>query len=275
MIPAEWTEDGLDKFDMTLVVLDVKYPCKNKYETSFIDYVLVSRSLAPFIRNITTVGGSGVDKVPWSPHYGIHFEIVVEVDSSLISGISKPNPISINIDSKSRLVNWSINNDEWDSFLCEAAGIAQKRIHSRKVENSEQMSHAAKMACDEKVIVIGTRYAQWSIAAEQAQARANGIEMTFCHARRGMLPRFRWRGLADKSILKYVEHQQWEMTAGHAIKGADLFSTAWTTIASILRRMGNYIKYSNGDNYTRTRPRTSSAETGPSFITSPPTARVP
>ena len=78
MTVEDWDEEVLNKMDMQILTANTKYTCKNAYNSeggSHIDYILASRSIAPLIRNISTVGGEDGIKVPWSPHVGLSFEV--------------------------------------------------------------------------------------------------------------------------------------------------------------------------------------------------------
>ena len=91
MIPADWTEDVLDRMGMTLIVPDVPYTCKTTTEKSLIDYLLISRNLAPFIKNLRTVGSPhDTEKVPWSPHCGLMFELHAIADSISVLELNRP-----------------------------------------------------------------------------------------------------------------------------------------------------------------------------------------
>ena len=240
MKPQEWNDDILDKLDMQIIAPNAAFTCTNNSENSLIDYVLVSRSIAPMIKELRTVGGDDQEKVPWAPHLGIQFELHAEADTLWSREQIKPHPITIKKDKKNNDIRWDFDSEEWFKLLEKAESKAEDHITRKYDEHQKQ--HTKRMGNEKEANELGISYAQWSMAAEEAQAKANDHDIKNNQRGRGCTPQFAWRNQYDKSQDRPVQHHQWEMQNKFAVKGADLYSTTWATIASTLRRMARESK---------------------------------
>ena len=134
----------------------------------------------------------------------------------------------------------SSSSSSWSKLLEKAESKAKDHITRKYDEHQKQ--HTKRMGNEKEANELGISYAQWSMAAEEAQAKANDHEIKSNQRGRGCTPQFVWRNQYDKSQDKPVQHHQWEMQNKFAVKGADLYSTTWATIASTLRRMARESK---------------------------------
>ena len=115
MKTKEWSDEVLNRVGMQIMTANSKYTCKNTTNEnggSVIDYVLASRSIAPLIKNITTVGGEDGHKVPWSPHVGISLEAQGTAASLWTREQRKPKPLPLHKHEKGRFIWWKIDDEK-------------------------------------------------------------------------------------------------------------------------------------------------------------------
>ena len=239
MDPSEWSEDTLDKMNFDIIKPNTTHTCRTTADggTSFLDYLLVSRGIAPMVHNVSTIGGDDGQPVPWSPHVGISFEVHATAETTWHQAQIRPKNIPLDKDVKDKYIKWDIDQQEWNHLYQEAEEEANKHIKSKDYANSDQSKHVERMGLKEIADLHGKLYTQWSIAAERAQAKATAGEIRRVQQGRGRMPKFTWKNEYDKSSDKVIQHARWEMQNKHAISGADLYRTLWGSIAGALRRM--------------------------------------
>ena len=157
-IPAEWSEDILDRLDMQIIAPKVDYTCRNIQGKSLLDYLLVSRSIAGLIQNVTTIGGQDEHEVPWSPHCGIHFEIKSEPEALWTRQIRRPKPIPIKQDAKGKNIEWHVEQQHWDDLMKKFKNKAAKKIRNQK--DPEYRQHAQRLEIEAEATAIGIGYLQ-------------------------------------------------------------------------------------------------------------------
>ena len=254
MQPKDWNEEVLNRMDMQIMTADSKYTCRNSFNAeggSIIDYVLVSRSIAALIKNISTVGGEDGQQVPWSPHVGISLEVHGDAAALWTREQRKPKPLPLAKDEKGRFARWNISDEKWNELYESAEHKAKVHIEGKNTTHSDQGKYVERIGNQDKAYEKGILYAQWSMAAEAAQIKVNGDSNNDDKAfkGRGCTPSFCWKNGYDKSSDKPIQHHQWQMKNKHAIMGADLYTTMWSTIASMLRRIAAEVKkdFNDGD----------------------------
>ena len=242
-------EDLLDRLDLDIYYPQVEYTCKNDSGKSLIDYVLVTRNIMGMVKNIKVIGGDAGDRLPFAPHYAIHFELHAEASTTWQRRMVKPKRIDIKKDDKNDLIKWQIDDSKWEELYRNALPRAQHKIKEGKNLDA-QTQHAERIGVKEDAVNTGIKYLQWSIAAEEAQAIANCSDgrIKANQRGRGAPPEFKWTTIEDKTTDRPIEHQQWRLPAKMAVKGADLYSTLWATIANMLRRMSADVRRSNSEN---------------------------
>ena len=83
---------------------------------------------------------------------------------------------------------------------------------------------------------LSVKYAQWSIAAEEAAIESNPQpKQSDKQKGRGQPPVYTCETLASKSSELFIEHHIWSQASPIARAGSDLFSTLWATVAGALR----------------------------------------
>ena len=166
------------------------------------------------------------------------FQLSRRPENISIRTLRKPKPLPRQLDDLGQPLQWSISYDKWDQLFAESLQKAQDNIEASKTVNSDVWAHAKDHQLEERSSSLAVRYAQWSIAAERAQIEANPTDgAAYQCMGRGLVPKFVWHSLEQKSIRRVVEHMLWSLPQSFAIAGCDLFSTLWGALAGIFRRL--------------------------------------
>ena len=230
MTPQKMKESGmLSTADLTIITAGDHPTCKHSNGLSQIDYLLVDTTITSLISEVKLV-----EAKPWSTHAGIEFAINCRPATIHTLQQVKPKPIPYEKDDKGNQQQWHIADEEWQNSLEAARDTAEHLIDASHNDESGAWQHAEKLGITQQARTFAIRYAAWSIASEGGALTANPPEKDpRKHKGRGLMPKYEWRSLADKSKHKFTEHLMWELAAKDSIAGPDLYSTLWYTIASL------------------------------------------
>ena len=192
---------------------------------------MVSRDLAPFIGNVKLEAD-----VPWNPHTAVTFTVDRRTDKIYHQAINKPEPLPYHKDDKGKVQQWHIDRDEWHALLDLSAHKAEKAVNKTYNDNSGTWQHAESLGITDEVHEFSIRYAQWSVATEQAICLDNPeAKVAKQQLGRGLPASFSWTTIANKSSKLPIEHIIWSLPNPIAKTGSDLHSTLWASIAGALR----------------------------------------
>ena len=129
----------------------------------------------------------------------------------------KPKPIRIRTDEKGKFRQWDIDAKDWQKIYEDAEKQADKHISSKHTKETEQATHTRRIGIEEVAADNGKLYAQWSMAAEAAQALANeGQQIKGSQKGRGLTPCYKWVNGFDKSADEPIQQMQWGLKSSKA-----------------------------------------------------------
>ena len=105
--------------------------------------------------------------MPWSPHFGISFEINCRPATIKTLQLIKPKPLPIRKTEKGQIIQWECDDERWEQLLDEATTAAIDIIDMSANKCPEAWTHTAELGITGESRRLAIDYAKWSIAAEQ------------------------------------------------------------------------------------------------------------
>ena len=230
--PHTWHESGhLATINMQTITTHAGR-CKHTDGWSQLDYLLVSTSIAPLVRDLRTVAD-----VPWSPHLGIQFSINARPRTAKTLQAPKPLPLPYNKDNSGKRINWHCTDAQWQEALAKARPIAERPMARAQHHHPEIANYTTRLGIGEPSRDITVQYMQWTIAAEAViHDQCDDIERNRRY-HRATMPKLQFKSMATSLSKTPIEYTIWNMPTSDSRLGNGLYTTLWQTRTTMLKHI--------------------------------------